>query len=206
MKGIPWWLNGKEPLCQRRRCKKHGLDPWIGKIPWRREWPLMPVFLSGEFHGQKSLMVYIPWVAKSQTQQSMSTMTTKRWKQADKLVGSNNNTCFSFFPFVTPTSVSTWALKSALYSDSQPLLWTIWIWNLPLRFNQTVFLCHTLILFLLTNFSSQPYCWLWEVRAGSTIKDYLATMLFWMVFVTWAVVPIHLSSLVAQMVKHLPTR
>ena len=47
------------------------------------------------------------------------------------------------------------------------------------------------------------YCWFWEVRAGSTIKGYLATMLFWMVFVTWAVVPIHLASLVAQTVKHL---
>ena len=144
-------------------------------------------------------------VAKSQTHQSMSTMITKRWKQGDKLVGSNNNKCFSFFPFVIPTSVSTWALKSALYSYSQPLFWTIWIRNLPLRFNQTLFLCHTLSLFLLTNFSSQPHCWLWKVRAGSAIKSYLATMLCWMMFVTWAVVPIHLTSLVAQTVKHLPT-
>ena len=27
-------LNGKEPACQRRRCR---LDPWVRKIPWRRK-------------------------------------------------------------------------------------------------------------------------------------------------------------------------
>jgi len=34
-------------------------DPWIGKIPWRREWQPILVFLPGEFHGQKSLVGYI---------------------------------------------------------------------------------------------------------------------------------------------------
>jgi len=28
-----------------------GLDPWVGKILWRRELLLTPVFSSGEFHG-----------------------------------------------------------------------------------------------------------------------------------------------------------
>ena len=27
------------------------LDPWVGKIPWRRESPPTPVFWPGEFHG-----------------------------------------------------------------------------------------------------------------------------------------------------------
>ena len=27
------------------------VDPWVGKISWRREWLPTPVFLSGEFHG-----------------------------------------------------------------------------------------------------------------------------------------------------------
>ena len=36
-------------------------DPWVGKIPWRREWLPMPVFLPGEFHGQRSLVGYSPW-------------------------------------------------------------------------------------------------------------------------------------------------
>ena len=31
---------------------------WVEKIPWRREWLPTPVFLPGEFHGQRSLMDY----------------------------------------------------------------------------------------------------------------------------------------------------
>ena len=31
-----------------------GFDPWIGRIPWRRQWLPTPVFLPGEFHGQES--------------------------------------------------------------------------------------------------------------------------------------------------------
>ena len=34
-------------------------DPWVGKIPWRREWLPTPVFLPGEFNGQRSLAGYI---------------------------------------------------------------------------------------------------------------------------------------------------
>ena len=33
----------------------------MGKIPWRREWLLAPVFLPGESHGQRSLAGYSPW-------------------------------------------------------------------------------------------------------------------------------------------------
>ena len=38
-----------------------GFDPWFGKIPWRKEWQPTPVFLPGEFHGQRSLVGYSPW-------------------------------------------------------------------------------------------------------------------------------------------------
>jgi len=31
-----------------------GFDPWVRKLPWRREWQPTTVFLPGEFHGQKS--------------------------------------------------------------------------------------------------------------------------------------------------------
>ena len=33
--GLPRWLSGEEPACQCGRC---WLDPWVGKIPWRRKW------------------------------------------------------------------------------------------------------------------------------------------------------------------------
>ena len=32
--GLPWWLSGKESACE---CRRSGFDPWVGKIPWRRE-------------------------------------------------------------------------------------------------------------------------------------------------------------------------
>ena len=38
----------KEPACQCRRLERHGSDPWVGKIPWRRAWQPTPVFLPGE--------------------------------------------------------------------------------------------------------------------------------------------------------------
>ena len=33
MRGFPWWLSGKESTCQ---CRRHGFDPWSGKILRRR--------------------------------------------------------------------------------------------------------------------------------------------------------------------------
>ena len=39
-------------------------ETWVGKIPWRREWPPTPVFFSGEFHGQRSLAGHSPWGRK----------------------------------------------------------------------------------------------------------------------------------------------
>ena len=41
-----------------------GFDPWVGKIPWRRESLPTPVFWPGEFHGQRSLTGYSPWGCK----------------------------------------------------------------------------------------------------------------------------------------------
>ena len=34
------------------------VDPWVRKIPWRREWLPTPVFLTAEFHGQRSVVGY----------------------------------------------------------------------------------------------------------------------------------------------------
>jgi len=50
-------------------------NPWVGKILWRREWQPTPVFLPGEFHGQRSLVGYNSWGTKSQTQLSTNTLT-----------------------------------------------------------------------------------------------------------------------------------
>ena len=58
--GFPGGTSGKEPACHCRRHKKHGFDPWVGKIPWRKAWQPTPVFLPRESHEQKSLVGYSP--------------------------------------------------------------------------------------------------------------------------------------------------
>ena len=40
---------------------RYGFDPWVGKIPWGREWQSTPVFLPGESYGQRSLVGCSPW-------------------------------------------------------------------------------------------------------------------------------------------------
>ena len=62
--GLLRWLSSKESTCQHRRLKRHGFDPWVGKIPWSRKWQPTPVFLRGKFHGQRSLAGYSPWDPK----------------------------------------------------------------------------------------------------------------------------------------------
>ena len=47
-KGFPGGASGKESACQYRRWKRHGFNPWVGKISWRRAWQPTPVFLPGE--------------------------------------------------------------------------------------------------------------------------------------------------------------
>ena len=53
--GFPGAVSGKEAACQCRRHKRDRYDPWVGKIPWRREWQSTQVFGPGEYYGQKSL-------------------------------------------------------------------------------------------------------------------------------------------------------
>ena len=36
--GFPGGASSKEPTCQCRRHKRCWIDPWVGKIPWRRAW------------------------------------------------------------------------------------------------------------------------------------------------------------------------
>ena len=45
-------------------------DPWVGKIPWRRKWLPVPVFLPGKSHGQSSWWATVHGVTKSRTRLS----------------------------------------------------------------------------------------------------------------------------------------
>ena len=40
--------------------QKTQVDPWAGKIPWRRKWQPTSVFLPGKSHEQRSLAGYSP--------------------------------------------------------------------------------------------------------------------------------------------------
>ena len=56
--GFPGGATGREPAFQCRRHKRLQFDLWVRKIPWRGTWQSTPVVLSGESHGQKSLVGY----------------------------------------------------------------------------------------------------------------------------------------------------
>ena len=43
------------PAMQETWC-----NPWVGKIPWKKEWQPTPVCWPGESHGERSLVGYSP--------------------------------------------------------------------------------------------------------------------------------------------------
>ena len=79
------WRSGKEPACQRRRCKTHGFSSWVGKIPWKRKWQPTPVFLPGKFNGQRSLVGHSPQGCKESdtTEHTLQTKTRSRTKTSE---------------------------------------------------------------------------------------------------------------------------
>ena len=66
---LPWLLTPRSLVDHMVKnlplqCRRLGFDPWVRKIPWRREWQPTPEFLSGEFYGQGSLVGYSSWTFK----------------------------------------------------------------------------------------------------------------------------------------------
>ena len=84
---------------------RHGFDPWegvgvgVGKIPWRRKWQLTPVFLPGEFHGQRRLVSYSLWGLKDLDMTEWACM----WKFD------------SVFSSTRPWHIAQWLLRFSLY-------------------------------------------------------------------------------------------
>ena len=65
VKAFPCGSVGKKTCLQ---CRTPGFDPWVGKIPWRRERLSTPVFWPREFHG-----LYSSWGHKeSDTTEQLS--------------------------------------------------------------------------------------------------------------------------------------
>ena len=78
---IPRWCSGKKSTCYCRRHKRHRFNSWVGKIPWRRKW--QPVFLLGEFHGQRSLADDGPWGCKGSDTTFKAEVRSLQWELRD---------------------------------------------------------------------------------------------------------------------------
>ena len=55
--GFPGGSDDKDCVQGRRPT----FDPWVGKIPWRRNWQPTPVSLPGESHGERNLGYCSQW-------------------------------------------------------------------------------------------------------------------------------------------------
>ena len=58
----------KNPLAKYRRHKRRRFNPCVGKIPWRKAWQPIQVFLPEEYQGRRAWRATVHRVAKSQTQ------------------------------------------------------------------------------------------------------------------------------------------
>ena len=65
--GLPKWLSGKESACNAGDV---GLISWVRKIPWRRKWKPVPVFLTGKSMDRGAWWATVHEVTKDQTQLS----------------------------------------------------------------------------------------------------------------------------------------
>ena len=83
------------------QCGRPTFSPWLGKIPWRRKWQPNPVFLSGDFHGQRSLVTTVHGVTESDTTEQLTHTHTHTHKGKTKIKTSlNSNTASLNFPAV----------------------------------------------------------------------------------------------------------
>ena len=72
--GPPWWLS-QSRICLQ--CRRPGFDPLVRKVPSSRKWQPIPLFLPGQFHGQRSLAGYSPWGHKESDTTERLTLSSK---------------------------------------------------------------------------------------------------------------------------------
>ena len=59
-----WGFPGGSVVKNLPAMQKTRVQSLVRKIPWGKEWLPTPVFLPGEFHGQRSLEHYNAWCCK----------------------------------------------------------------------------------------------------------------------------------------------
>ena len=72
MMGFPGGSGVKNLPASTGRQRRHGFNPWIVKVTWRRKWQPTPIFLPGKSCGQRNLAGYSPQDCKELD-------TTERW-------------------------------------------------------------------------------------------------------------------------------
>ena len=112
---------------QCRRHKRSGLDPWIGRLPWRRAWQPTPVFLPEESHGQRSPAGNGPWGHKESdtTKATEHTQHTTN-KPTDPKVKSTRTNVFK-------TDISYSTCPDVVFGRSKIIFTTWTVWHLEYR-------------------------------------------------------------------------
>ena len=65
--GFPGELVVKNMPANAGDIRKRGLSPWVGKIPWRRAWQPVSIFLPGESRGRGAWWATVCRIAQSWT-------------------------------------------------------------------------------------------------------------------------------------------
>ena len=75
---LPWWRRHQGRICLL--CRRPRFNPYVEKIPWRRKWQPVPVFMPGEFHGQQPVVLQsMGWQESSLTEQLMLPLFISCW-------------------------------------------------------------------------------------------------------------------------------
>ena len=82
---------GKEPACQCWRGGRHGFDPWVGTIPWRRKCHPLQYSCLENSTGRGTWQATVHGVAKSWTRLSMHA------KSKPQLVSHGMWLCWTYF-------------------------------------------------------------------------------------------------------------
>ena len=85
-----WGFPGVQMVKHLPAIQEPGFEPWVGKIPWRREWQPIPIFLPGEFHGQRSLAGYSPGGRQESDTNKGLTHTIMTWHEGSTYCWESN--------------------------------------------------------------------------------------------------------------------
>ena len=99
---LPWWLRWLKICLQ---CRRPGLDRWVRKIPWRREWQPTPVFVPGEFHGQSRLVCYSLWACKVSHDWATNTHFSNSDVKGSRSVMSDSLRPYGLYAYKVPLSM-----------------------------------------------------------------------------------------------------